>query len=225
VRPMPSSDLYCTRADVMKELPIGSVTSSGAVAADSPAGEDMITLDGHGLETGDPIIVRAHEGYTLPLPLISNTTYYAIRISNAAFKLAASVPAAVSGTAIDITGAQASMTIVREPDFDGQIEFYSRWADTFFPGHRVPFTANGGLVPVLVKGLVADLAAKAMMNADGKSSEIVNATELQAKAQLERFAAGLPIRDVRATAPANLSVTSTLATQSDPRGWGSRRIP
>ena len=213
------ANLYCARGDVTKELPLGAITSSGGIAADSPAGTDVITYDGHGLETGDPVVVRALEGSSLPAPLVSGTTYYAIRLSNSAFALSATNPV---GAPIDITGAAVSMAIVREPDFDGTIEYYSRWAETFLPAHLVPLTQP---IHPLVKGLVADLSAKAMMNHDGKSSATVDAAELAAKAQLERFASGLVLRGAPATARANLAVSNTVPSSGDPRGWGSGRLP
>ena len=212
-------NLYCSRGDVTKELPLGAITSSSGITADSPAGTDIITFDGHGLETNDPVVVRAIEGGSLPAPLVSGTTYFAIRLSNSAFALSTTAPV---GAPIDITGESVSMLIVREPDFDGTIEYYSRWAETFLPGHLVPLVPP---IHPLVKGLVADLSAKAMMNHDGKSSATVDAAELAAKAQLERFAAGLVLRGAPTTSSANLAVSNSVQSTGDPRGWGSSRLP
>ena len=78
-----------------------------------------------------------------------------------------------------------------------------------------------------MKGIVAELAAKKLMNLDGKSSEIVNQAEIAAKAMLERFASGMPLRPATGvtTAPTNLAVTSRISTRTDPRGWGSGSLP
>lgn len=218
---MAVSNLYCTRSDVAQRLPLGAIISPTGIVASSVASTDVITFDGHGLETDDPINVRAVEGGTLSAPLAAGVTYYAKRLSNATFQLAATV----GGAAINLTTDGVSMVITREPPFDDIIEFYSRWADAFFPAHLVPFTAP---VPVIVKGLVADLAAKRLLNIGGQDSAIVNATELAAKAQLERYLAnGMPIRDASATASANLAAVSSYSTSSsgDPRGWGSGSLP
>ena len=210
---------YCTRADVSRRLPVGSVTSSSGVVAESSIGENTFTYDGHGLETGDPVNVRAIEGGTLPAPLVDGQRYFAIRESNSVFGLSATA----GGPAIDITSSAVSMLITREPDIEEVIEFYSAWADTSLPAHLVPLDTP---IHPFVKGIVADLAAKRILNGIGKESAVITAAEVEAKAQLERFASGLPLRGSPVTASANRAVTNTIATSSaDPRGWGSRRLP
>lgn len=214
-----TADLYCSRSDVAKRLPPGALPSAAGLVASCLAGTNAITYDGHGLETDDPVTVRAYEGGTLSAPLVAGTTYYAVRLTNATFKLAATA----GGAAIDITSDGVSMVVVRDPNFEEIIEFYSRWADGFFPAHLVPFASP---VPVLVKGIVADLAAKRLLNIAGQDSAVLNTAELAAKAQLERFLTNaMPIRDVTATASANRAITSTLASIADPRGWGSGSLP
>jgi hypothetical protein len=214
-----ASDLYCSRSDVARRLPPGALTSSAGLVASSLAASNAITYDGHGLETDDPVTVRVAGNGVLPVPLVEGVTYYARRLTNATLELAATV----GGVAINLTSDGTSVIIARDPDFDGLIEFYSRWVDGFFLAHMVPFTAP---IPAIVKGLVADLAAKRLLNISGQDSDAVNAAELAAKAQLERFATGIPTRDATATLPAaNLAITSSLSATSDPRGWGSGTIP
>lgn len=205
-------DLYCTRADVMRRLPPTAVGSPSAVAASSLAGSNVITLDGHGLETGDEVTVRAVEGGSLSAPLVEGTTYYAIRVNHASFKLAATA----GGTAIDLTTNAVEMMVIREPSFDEHIQFYSRWADGILPGHLVPLTAP---IHPVVAGVVADCVAKRVLNIGGQDSAVLNATELASKAILERHATGLVLRGAPVTASANLAVTTTLGTTADPRGW------
>jgi hypothetical protein len=216
-----ASDLYCARADVGRRLPLGSLPSSSGLLASSVASTDVLTYDGHGLETDDQVTVRAIEGGTLSAPLVAGTVYYAIRLSNSTFRLAATA----GGAAIDITSNGVWMLVTREPSYDETIEFYSRWVDGFFPAHLVPFEAP---VPALVKGLVADLSAKRLLNIAGQDSAVVAAAELAAKAQLERYVANaIPLRDATATAPSNLAITSTLGSTNDSRGWcpsGSRTL-
>lgn len=220
---MAVSDLYCSRADVNKRVPLGSIVSPASVVASALAGTDVITCDGHGFETGDLVNVRVAQNGTMPVPLSSSVTYYAIRMTNAAFK----VSLTPNGAPIDITGDGDQVIVTREPDYDTTIEFYSRWADTFMPAHAVPFGVTEP-VPALVRGLVADLAAKRILNADGKSSNAVNEFELAAMAQLTRFAAGLPVRGSPAPLATNRAVTSTLSTGTDARGWNGQngsRLP
>lgn len=211
-----ASDLYCSRGDVTARLPPGSVVSPAGMVASCLASTDVLTYDGHGLGTDDEVTVRAAEvGGTLSAPLVAGTVYYAIRLSNAEFKLAATA----GGAAINLTSNGVEMTVIREPKFDDVIEFCSRLADTSLPAHLVPLTAP---IHPLVRGCVADMAAKRVLNANGQNSEAVKATDLEAKAILERFAAGMPLRGGTAQTPTNLAVTATsVSSGSDPRGWGS----
>lgn len=215
-----ASNLYCSRRDVNRWLPAGELTGSSRLAASAIASTDVITLDGHGLETDDEVIVRAAEGGTLPAPLVEGTTYYAIRVSNAQFKLAA----ATGGAAIDFTADGAEVVVVREPSYDDTIEAYSRWADTFLPAHAVPLSTPLGPEFALVRLLVARLSAKALLNADGKSSQIVADAEAAAQKQLERFAAGLTVRGANDTRT-NLAMKTTAVSAGDARGWGSDTLP
>ena len=222
---------YTTRSSVNERLPPGAIGSESGLVASSLAGSDTITLDGHGFETGDPMTVRAVDGGSLSAPLASSTTYYAIRLSNAEFKLATSEVNAQAGTAINLTTNAISMVIIVEPDFEYWIDRYSRWADTFFPGHQVPFASATADPPTpgLVEMLVADLVAKRMFNVGGQQSETLKEMELAAGVQLARFAAGLPLRDAAATGSANKAITSSHASTADPRGWagssGSGTLP
>jgi hypothetical protein len=208
-----ATDLYCSRADVTARLPPGAITSPTGILASCLAASDILTYDGHGLETDDEVTVRAASAGTLSAPLAVSTVYYAIRLSNAAFKLAA----APGGAALNITSDGVEMIVTREPKFDDVIEFVSRWAETFLPAHLVPLTAP---IHPLVRGVVADVSAKRILNANGTDSAAVNAAELAGKAILERFAAGMPLRGGTAQTPTNLAIVSTAAA-TDPRGWGT----
>lgn len=179
------------------------------------AASDLLTLDGHGLETDDPVTVRAAEGGTLAAPLAAGTVYYAIRITNAAFKLAA----APAGSAINLTTDGAEMTVSRDPDYDTEIEATSRWMDRFLPAHVVPLGVSEP-VPADIVRICADTTARRMLVISGKSSDSVTAIELEGKAQLERFVTNaIPLRGVETPGPANLAISG--ASTSDPRGWGT----
>jgi hypothetical protein len=212
-----TANLYCSRGDVNRRLPAGSLDGPSRLVDSALAATDVFVLDGHGLETDDALNVRAAEGGSLPAPLVAGTTYYAIRLTNATFKVAASP----GGSPIDLSSDGSSVVVSRAPDYDSVIEYYSRWADTFLPREVVPLTSP---IHPLVKGLVVDLSAKRLLNLDGKDSKIIDVSEMSAKAQLERLATGIPLRAPVAGAPANLAVVASITT-TDPRGWGSGTIP
>lgn len=214
---------YSTRADLYRYGGIarGNLVGEGRLVASSTASTDLLELAGHNFETDDQVTVRATEGGTLSAPLVAGTVYYVIRISDSTFKLSATA----GGAAINISSDGVSMVVTAQLPVDEMLEMYSRWVDAFLPAHLVPLSAP---YPVVVTAIVAQLAGKALMNLDGKSSELVNATELSAKAQLERWAKGLPLRDTRATTSANKAVSATLTSSPDPRGWcpsGSGVLP
>jgi len=210
-----ATDLYCSRGDVTARLPPGTVVSPAGMLASCLASTDVLTYDGHGLETDDEVTVRAASAGTLSAPLVAGTVYYAIRLTNSTFKLAASA----GGAALNITSDGVEMIVTREPKFDDVIEFCSRWADTFLPAHAVPLTAP---IHPLVRGVVADVSAKRVLNANGQDSAAVTAAELAGKAILERFAAGMPLRGGTAQVPSNLAITATsVSSGGDPRGFGS----
>lgn len=213
-----AENLYCTRSDVARWIPDGMLARQARIIASAAASTDLLELDAHGYATDDPVIVRALDGGILSAPLVDGTTYFAIYVSDSTFKLAATA----GGAAIDLTTDGDQMVVTKDAPYDDVIEFYSRWADAFLPAHLVPLT---GTIHPTVKGIVAELSAKKLMNLDGKSSDIVNQAEIASKAMLERFAAGLPLRGAAATASSNLAVTSTLASTTDARGWGSGSLP
>ena len=212
-------NLYCSRADVNARLPPGAIVSPSGILASCLAASNVLTYDGHGLETDRDVTVRAGDGGTLSAPLAEGTTYYAIRLTNAAFKLAATA----GGAAIDITSNGVSMIVTREPLYDDVIEFVSRWADGFFPGHGVPFAAP---IHPLVRGVVADVSAKRILNANGADSAVVSAAEIAGKAILERHAGGVPLRASAVLTSTNKAVRDTAGTSTgDARGWGSGSLP
>lgn len=212
-----TANLYCSRQDVNRRLPLGAIVSPSGIVASCSATTNAIEFDGHGLETDDAVTVRAVDGGVLSAPLVAGDVYYVMRLTTSSFQLARG-PAC---SAIDITTAGVSMVVTREPIYDEVIEFYSRWADGCLPAHAVPFT---GTIPALVKGVVADLSAKKLLNIGGQDSAILATAELASKAMLERLAPGIPLRDVNAISATNCAITSA-DLSADPRGWGSGTLP
>lgn len=209
---------YATRRDLYTYgLPRGTLGSQGRLVAASTSSTDLLELDEHGFETDDPLVLRATTGGTLSAPLVAGTTYYAIRESDTTFKLAETP----GGAAINLSTDGASMVVATPLPIDEVLEFYSRFVDPFLPAHLVPLTAP---YPVTVVAIVAELAAKKLQILSGVTSESIAAAEIAATKQLERWATGVPLRDATATAPANLAVVG-VATNTDPRGWGTGTIP
>ncbi len=211
---------YATRRDVYRYgLARGTLGSQARIVASCIASTDILTLDGHGFETDDPVLVRAEDGGTLSAPLVAGTQYYAIRVTDTTFKLAATA----GGAAINITTDGVGVIVSIPLPFDEVLEYYSRFVDAFLPAHTTPLTAP---YPVTVVAIVAELAAKKLQLLAGQASVSMTETEVAAKAQLERWAKGLPLRDHAATtAPSNLAVATTAGRAADARGWGSGTLP
>jgi hypothetical protein len=201
-------------------LPRGVLGSQARLVGVVSTSTENIELEGHGFETDDRVTFRAAEGGSMAAPLVAGVEYFAIRVNDSFFQ----VSATQGGLSVNLTSSGTSMMVSSALPFDEVIEFYSRWADGFFYANAVPFTP--GAVPAIVKGLVAQLAAKKILQLAGHTSETVDEFETAAMAQLERFAKGLPVRDVSATAATNKSVVSTLVSRGvDRRGWGSGGLP
>lgn len=215
--------VYATRRDVYAfGLPRGTLGSPARLVASSTAATDLLELEDHGFETGDRLLLRAVDGGSLSAPLVAGTVYFAIRVSDATFKISATD----GGAPIDLTSDGVSMLVATELPFDRVLEFYSRWVEDCVPAHCVPFEqAVDGAYPTVITATVAELAAKKLQTLSGTSSVSVTEAEVAAREILKRWGQGIPIRDVRATAPSNLAVVSSNRTAGDPRGWGSGRLP
>lgn len=191
----------------------------GRLVVSSLAADDTLTLDGHGFETDDVVYVRAAEGGTLSAPLAEGTAYYVIRLNDSAFKLSSSE----GGAAINLSTNGESMVVSTALPVDDVLEYYSRFVDDYVPAHAVPLEAP---YPVTIVATVAELAAKKLMSIAGQTSAAVSEAEERATKRLERWAAGVPIRDAAVTTAAtNKAVTSTLVGGTDPRGYGSEVLP
>lgn len=209
---------YAQRRHVFRHgLPRGTLGMPARVVELVSTATDLFELDGHGFEDGDELLVRALEGGTLPTPLVQNGTYYAKRISDSTFKVAATP----SGAAIDLTGANGGQVAVATPlPFDATLEYFSRWVDGIIP-HHVPLTPDDdGEYPLVVTVTVAKLTSRELQRLAGISSESMKEVLEESMTQVKAWAAGRPIRDARVTTSSNLAVTGTSTTARDPRGWG-----
>lgn len=217
--------VYATRSDLddFGGLPDGALSNEGRIAHAVSDTADTFELDAHGLVTDEDVQIRSVEGGTLPAPLVDGATYYAIRVSDAHFKLSATA----GGAAIDLTTPGTGEVVVIKPlPIDRFLELYSRWVDDILPAHMVPLEQDeDGNYPIQVVRAVSLLAGKQLLNKGGESSAIVSQNEIEQKAVLERWATGVPLRNIPGTYAANLAVTATLSSATDTRGWGSDRLP
>lgn len=79
---------------------------------DVDVSSNYITIEDHGFSTGDAVIFYENSAATSPAinELLDDNTYYVIRMSENVLKLALTLENALSGTAIDLTGAVVSNT-------------------------------------------------------------------------------------------------------------------
>jgi hypothetical protein len=200
-------------------LPRGTLGSAARNVSVSSASTDLFELSSHGFEDDDVVTVRALEGGSLPAPLSSGVAYYVIRVTDDTFKLSATE----GGAAIDLTTDGEGLMLGGALPIDEVLEYYSRFVDPFIPAHATPFDAP---YPITVVATVAELAAAKLLYLSGQRSVAVGELEVAAKAKLERWATGIPLRDTNATAESNLAIVSTVTTtDDDPRGWGSGSLP
>jgi hypothetical protein len=210
---------YATRKDVYRYgLPRGTIGTPARIVASASTSAETLTLDDHGFEDDDEVLFRATDGGTLPSPLVASTVYYVKRVSDSTFQVAATA----GGVAINLTTAGESFLVSTELPIDDVLEFYSRFVDAFLPAHAVPLEDP---YPIVVTAIVAELAARKLQLLSGQTSESMAQIEVAAKAQLERWAKGIPLRDADATAATNLAVVATVGSSvADPRGWGSDEL-
>lgn len=193
---------YATQSDVYKyALPRGSLGNPGRLVAASLAATSTIELEEHGFSTGTPVTFRVTQGGSLSSPLVAGTIYYVLYVSDSFFQ----VSATSGGAPITLTTDGVSVQVATDLPWADVGEFYSRWADAFLPAEAVPLATP---YPITVVGIVAQLMAAKMQRLSGTSSESMDKDEIAAKAQLERFAKGIPVRDVAATqVQTNLAVS------------------
>jgi len=207
-------NLYATRADLYDHgLPRGLLTNPGRRCAAASASTDTFELDGHGFDTDVELVLRAEGSGSLPAPLVAGTTYYAIRVTDSTFKVAATA----GGGAIDLTASGVAVMVATPLPFDKVIERYSRFVDSCLTAHIVPLGVAKP-VPIEVVAIVAELSAKKLLLIRGQSSESMKEMELGAKAQVERWEKGEVLRDGNATTSANLAHSESVV--ANPRGWG-----
>ncbi len=94
-----------------------TVTSAGAT--------DLVTLNAHGLKTGDGPVFFTNAGGLLSTPLVAGVGYYVIRTGANDFKLATSRRNAFAGTFIDLGSDGTGTTTISDSTDTKRVKFDS----------------------------------------------------------------------------------------------------
>jgi len=213
---------YCSSSDVYTWIPRGSVQSPALSVASIATGSEIVTIDGHGLDTGDAVVFRAEAGGTMPSPLVAGTTYYAIRLTDATLQ----VSATVGGAPVNITTQGENVVLVVELPWARWIAQASNEIECLLPAHVVPIT---GTVPEIVRTYTAGLVAQRALAYCGVSLPPGFEQRIaQVMTELSQWRkTGATIRGAVVPTASNLAIVSS-RTSTDLRGWtgrGEHEIP
>lgn len=109
-RTAPSNWLMCDGSNVSRTTYaalfaiIAPVVGTFTVTIATPA---VVTLNGHGFQTGDPVYLTTTGA--LPTGLVANTLYYVVRVDANSFNLSTTQANAYAGTKIATTGTQSGV--------------------------------------------------------------------------------------------------------------------
>lgn len=202
---------YCEQTDAYAWTPRGSI-SNPAQSVAITAATDIITWDGHALADDDPLTFRAESGGSMPSPLVAGTTYYAIRMTDSTFKVAATA----GGSAIDLTTAGSNVLGIAQPPWTRWIEEESALIEGNCPSHVVPFSET----PPIVRRMVSLRVAVRARMWGGNSTEPIQNEIDDALRMFTAWAKGQQIRG--AIEPASAQVpqlyvgSSTVSTRTIP---------
>lgn len=225
--------LYCEPADLYAfGLPRGAVPNEGRLLAAVSVSADELVLDVHGLAEDQAFSLRAAAGGAVPTGLVEGTTYYAHPLTESRFQARATP----GGSVVNITTAgDAERVFVIVPlDVPSWIRFGSRMIDEMTPANACPlvkvddagvredeagYDSSTGAYPEIITITCAELAAGKGLGFGGASSRTLSSAIKDAQKRLERWAAGLPLRNAPGQTHTNLA-TSAAVPYRDPRGWG-----
>jgi len=202
----------CSISDVFTWIPRGTVQNAARLIASIATGTEIVTVDGHGLETDDAITFRAEAGGTMPAPLVAGTTYYAIRLGDGTFQVAA----AAGGSPIDITTAGSNVVMIIALPWTRWIAQASGEVEDIARAHVVPFVAP---IHEVVRTYTAGLVAERALTWSGVAFPPGFTDRLnRAYLNFDRWSKGANLRGTSAPTATNLTVCTT-GTRLDPRGW------
>lgn len=209
---------YCNRQDVFRFVPAGILANPARLVSIVDISTDTISLDSHGLESGQLVTFRT-QGGALPSPLVASTTYYARPLTDDTFQVSASS----GGAVVNLSTVGSNLMIIAELPWSTWIDECSAMIDQTLVAHAVPIV---GEVPEPVRLYCACLLAIRALSHVGASTEAVHGQLEFYSKQADKWARGVPLRGASLPAAGNLSVTVS-GFGADPRGWcrGSGRIP
>lgn len=209
---------YGTRKGVFGSgVPRGALVRPARLVKSADDVANVLELEGHGLDDGDSLEFTVSGAGALPAPLALLTVYYAKLITigdGTTDENRFQVSATSGGIAIDLTttGTQPfSMAIPTGPMIDTFLEEFSRWADGKLVNHLVPLEAP---YPSWVVRIVELRAAIATATAIGRSMPSLAAREQTAVLDF-LTQCKVPMRDGRATSPANLAIAGSAGSSVD----------
>lgn len=203
---------YCTQADVELRVPSEQLPRPARLVSSVSASTDTLTLEGHGLATDAPVTFRAESGGSLPSPLVAGTAYYAIRLTDSTFQIAA----AAGGSAIDLTTTGTNVLLIKRIPWETAITWGSAIVDDSTPAHVVPFTSP---YPQIVIEVTAELAAEWLRAWAGSLSAQLADRITWAQARIDRWSKGTPIRGTNAPVNAAVVAYASGFSAADPAGW------
>jgi hypothetical protein len=205
---------YCTVADLYNfGLPRGSLPNPGRQASSVDASTNAFTLADHGFATGDVCTLRAEAGGSLPAPLVAATEYYVRELTPDVFELAATD----GGAAINLTTAGSRVLVIARLNREAAILFGAALIDDMLPAHTVPLMAP---YPPIVTMTNAELAIWKLTQHTGSGTASLIAMVDAARARLERWGKGVPLRGTNTDAQGRAQLSaSASAPYTDPRGW------
>jgi len=206
---------YCTIADVYTWIPRGSIAIPARLVSAS-ASTDALTIDSHGLETGDVVTFRVGSGGTIPTGLVAGTTYYVIKLSDSSL----SVSLTDGGAAVDITAAGANTLIVVAIPWTSWIAQSSAELESTMPAHAVPLDSP---YPAIVTAYTAGIVAEKALSWAGVGSPPSFSERMdRVRAELKEWRKnGIPIRGAIVPTSSNRAVSGG-AIAADARGWAGR---
>jgi hypothetical protein len=213
---------YCTKDDALNWVTHGSVTNPRRTIAAVHTDTDTLVVDDHRLKTGYDVQIwlpRNGAG-EMAEPLIEGTVYYAIRLSDSTFQVAATPADAAAANPIDITSEGCDMKLVAQIPWDAYIEGRSAKLDEQAIGNAFPL-AEGEPVPIVVRDLVSIQVLGDAMRFVGDTDVDLSEEQERARKELEIWATGKPLRAKEAPAPTNTAVSGPRLSGSaaDSRGW------
>jgi hypothetical protein len=228
---------YATRRNVYAlGLPPAAFVRAPRTVEAVDAATDTFTLRGHGLETdrvltfalqASPTPVHGVAGSALPAGISASTVYYAIKISEDLFQVAASA----SGAAVAIADAGSGIFGVAVDfgaDLDAQLEADAGDIDIACAAHGTPFPADtGGAYPAWLVGLNARLSGAGQLIVHGLQNPLYEAAMKRIldrvetdRADMAWWKKGQPIPGMSArdttTTVAEMGATSFY---SEPQDW------